>query len=361
MVQNEDQNFAYANTYSEDYTYTLRISPFSNMNLNVTGSKNESKSSSFSIDPNTSGYSEIFPISVGSMTYTTIGISSLFQDISKKNTSTFLQLKKDFADPLDKNEYYVQKFLEAYTLHSVGDLFKAIPLPNWQWNMSLEVGGKIVQKIELSNSYTSLFNTGSYQNNIPNTDEEGNEISGTSDKHFQSVTITDQFSPLLGVGLTIFDNHTILSNYNFSRNVVFGVANLSLAEVERNEWTNTYTYTIPFSWKSGLFSQDTEQITSSIVLGLNVSYTKDVNTTRTINEGNFQLVSGQRVWTYRLEATMNITKNLVGQLYYDQKMTSPLISTIYPTSSIQSGINLQYTGSATGQVSQSRAHVVCCG
>jgi len=352
LTRNINQSFIYSRTTEENYSYNIMYQPFTDLAITFTGQRLETENNSFQLDQTSAGYKKLFPQLSGTLSFTTMTVSSLFEDISKKNTESYVELKSKVSGliknaPTSSNEKFVLAFMESYTSSSASSVFSAIPLPNWGINLSIPMKNSVVQQLTLTNNYQSLFNVGSYTTNVVGEGE-------LADKRFETISITDAFSPLVGVTLNMFEAFTVNSNYNYTKNTTFSISNLSVTEVLRNEFQMSTQYQFTdVQWLNKLLSYkpprpDGKNIKEKNIqkpgytVGLSVSYIKDMNTTRIIPEDNFQVLSGQGVWNYRIDVTFQLTKNLTAQAYYDHNITTPLVSSVFPTSNIRSGFNIRY-------------------
>lgn len=366
LVQNVNQSFIYTYTQEETLGYNMMYQPFTNLALSLRGQRTETQSRSFQLDQATDQFTKLFPQTTGTLTFSTIGIGSVFEDIMIKDTKAYLSIKdksqkllQDGVDAPIRNEDYILAFLESYTNQRAGSVFSAIPLPNWGLNLSVPMKNDFIQQITLTNNYQSTFNVGNY---ITNVSGEGE----LADKRFETVSLTDAFSPLVGLTLNMFNAFTVNSNYNYTKNTTFSISNLSITEALRNEFqlSTQYQFT-DVKWLNNLLGIDPKRKdkasaqpaqpiakgkkskkdkphSAGYTVGLSMSYIKDLNTTRVIPEDNFQVLSGQGVWNLRVDITFQLTKNMTAQAYYDHNITSPLVSSIFPTSNIRSGFNIRY-------------------
>jgi cell surface protein SprA len=88
-----------------------------------------------------------------------------------------------------------------------------------------------------------------------------------------------------------------------------------------------------FKWK----------IKSDLNLRSDVSFRRNQTIIRKIVEGVNQPTAGQTVISIKISADYILNERLNLRLFYDRIITTPLISTTFPTSNTNAGISLRFT------------------
>ncbi|NQX91790.1 MAG: hypothetical protein HRT74_06645 [Flavobacteriales bacterium] len=64
---------------------------------------------------------------------------------------------------------------------------------------------------------------------------------------------------------------------------------------------------------------------------------------RKMQELQNQVTAGQQIISIKTSADLDISRKLTLRFFYDHQITTPKISTSFPTSNISSGITLRFT------------------
>ena len=157
-----------------------------------------------------------------------------------------------------------------------------------------------------------------------------------------SVTISEQFSPLIGLNLAMKNSMTAKIEYRKQRNLALNVTSVQLTEGHTNEFVLGWGYTVKdlnifYKLKDG----QQKKVSNDLKLSVDVSY-KDVKTLlRKIEENVTQASSGNKVLGIKLAADYVLSSKINLRLYYDHQGTTPLISTSYPVSSDNVGMSIK--------------------
>ena len=126
------------------------------------------------------------------------------------------------------------------------DIFQKIPLPNWNVRYEglkdIPFIKKYFKSINLSHAYRSSYNIGSYISNDIETIVSGFGMVKDSLQNYisqyeiNSVSINEQFSPLINIDMTMVNNLTARFEMKKSRTVTLSFANNQITEVFSNEY-----------------------------------------------------------------------------------------------------------------------------
>jgi len=157
-----------------------------------------------------------------------------------------------------------------------------------------------------------------------------------------SVSLTEQFSPLIGVNMALKNSLTFKAEYRKQRNLALNVTSVQLTEGHTNEFVVGTGYTIKdlsifYKLKSG----EQKKVSNDLKLSLDISY-KDIKTLlRKVEENVTQASSGNRVLAIKFAADYVLSSKIDLQLYYDHQGTIPLISSSYPIRSDDFGLSVK--------------------
>ena len=278
----------------------------------------------------------------------------------KRYDSSNGAVAKNTADVL------VPAFLAAYTGRDANSI-KLSPfmgllqsLPNW--SVTFDGLGKLpwlrdqFKSINLTHAYTCKYAVGSYSTYSTWTPvgELSNKQIGfvrdvttdmpipSSAYDISSVTLTENFSPLIGLNMTMKNSLSAKFEYRKQRNISLNVNSVQITEGHTDEFVIGAGYTIKdlnFIAKSKNGGQ--KKVSNDLKLNVDVSY-KDIKTLlRKVEENLTQASSGNKVFGIKISADYVLSQKVNLQLFYDHQGTTPLISSSYPIKSDNVGINIK--------------------
>ena len=259
----------------------------------------------------------------------------------------------------------VPAFLSAYTgqnpntigLNPFLSILKIIP----NWSLTYDGLGKLpwmkdhFKSVTLTHAYTCKYAIGSYgsystwvgceDNNtqvgfIRNVSTDSPMPSSAYD--ISNVTLTEAFSPLIGVNLTMKNSLSVKAEYRKQRNLALNITSVQLTEGHTSEFVIGGGYTIKnlnFITKNKDGVQ--KKVSNDLKIQVDLSY-KDVKMLlRKIDEGITQASSGNRVFAIKISADYVLSQKINLQLFYDHQGTTPLISSSYPVKTDNVGLNIK--------------------
>ena len=258
----------------------------------------------------------------------------------------------------------VPAFLAAYTGRDVNRVsmnpFLGILkiLPNW--SVTYDGLGKLpwmkdhFKSVTLTHAYTCKYAIGSYSSYSTwvgnGTDKQiGFVRDVTTDAprpssayDISNVTMTEAFSPLIGVNLTMKNSLNIKAEYRKQRNLALNVTSVQLTEGHTSEFVIGGGYTIKnLSFIAKKKDGGQKKVSNDLKIQVDLSY-KDVKMLlRKVEEGITQASSGNKVLAIKISADYVLSQKINLQLFYDHQGTTPLISSSYPVKSDNIGLNIK--------------------
>ncbi|MGB0881472.1 MAG: cell surface protein SprA [Vicingaceae bacterium] len=247
----------------------------------------------------------------------------------------------------------IPAFLAAYSGKSgekvsLKNFKNFIPLPNWRVTYDglskLALINRYFKKFTLSHGYKSTLNYGSFTSNLVH-EKDNNGDATTRDllNNFDpeltisTVSMNEQFSPLLGVDMTLNNNMLLRVEFKRNRNASLSMSNNQITEVKGKEWTVGTGY--KFRQVRLPIAKAAADLDTRIDVGV-----RDNNTlVRRIVENVTQLTSGQRALTIKLTADYRVSSNLNLRAFYDYISTKPFVSNTFPTTNTNVGISIRFT------------------
>ena len=259
----------------------------------------------------------------------------------------------------------VPAFLSAYTGRDANRVslnpFLGILriLPNW--SVTYDGLGKLpwmrdhFKSVTLTHAYTCKYAIGSYGSYSTWVGaEDNNKMLGfvrdvTTDAprpssmyDISNVTLTEAFSPLIGLNLTMKNSLSLKAEYRKQRNLALNVTSVQLTEGHTSEFVIGGGYTIKnLSFIARKKDGGQRKVSNDLKLQVDVSY-KDVKMLlRKVEEGITQASSGNRVLAIKISADYVLSQKVNLQLFYDHQGTTPLISSSYPVKADNIGLNIK--------------------
>jgi cell surface protein SprA len=315
------------------------------------------------------------------LTYSTISIGTAFEKPGARYTSAnFDKLRSNTAlvsqflgqqngNSTASGNYYsgygstqqevvIGAFLSAYTKSGVNERstnpFKSLPLPNWTINYNgltkFEFMKKYVKNFVVRHGYSSNVTLAGVQSNLNAVMDANGDVSALDlnnnfipQNNVQSVTIAERFSPLIGVDATWNVNGQGLITkfeYKKDRSATLSLNNNQVTEVLGNEFVIGTGYKfekvlLPLKIKG-------KRPENPLNIRFDFTFRDNLTVIRKIVEGTNLATAGQRVVSIKSSVDYNLGNNLTVQLYYDQVITTPKITTSYKTGNMSTGIRLRF-------------------
>lgn len=260
----------------------------------------------------------------------------------------------------------VPAFLAAYTGRDASNVglnpFLGLlnVLPNW--SVTFDGLGRLpwmrdhFKSVNLTHAYTCKYAIGSYSSFstwVPALDLDNKQVGFVRDVatdnpipssayDISSVTLTENFSPLIGLNMTMKNSLSAKVEYRKQRNISLNVNSVQITEGHTDEFVIGAGYTIKdlnFITKNRDGGQ--KKVSNDLKLNVDVSY-KDIKTLlRKVEEGITQASSGNKVFGIKISADYVLSQKINLQLFYDHQGTTPLISSSYPIKADNVGINIK--------------------
>lgn len=383
LVKNDRLNTPYTTTSTKNFSARTTAEPFKDLKIELTANRNFSRNSSefFKWNSSLEEFVHESPTETGnfSMSYLTWRtafkkddkdhVSSVFQEFlnNRAAISTRLGQKNNASSPLGNGlwdgynetsqDVLIPAFLAAYSgkePERIGlNPFPAIPLPNWKVTydgfIKFEKVKKYFKTFTMSHAYRSSYNIGTYTTNLLFVDD-GNGFSTTrdasnnfiSERQINTVSISEQFSPLIKVDVTF--NNSLIANVEMKkdRNLSLGLVGYQLTEIKGNEIVVGSGYRFKdvklFKWKiRGV------PLKSDINLRANVSIRGNQTVIRKVVENVNQVTSGQNLIKIETSADYVLNERLTVKAFFDKSLTKPYVSSSYPTGNANAGVSVRFT------------------
>ncbi len=278
------------------------------------------------------------------------------QRLGKLNPNSVGGVVGGYADGYSANSQnvLVPAFLAAYTGRNANNSslsqFPAIPIPNWQITYnglsSLPLFSDIFESLDVTHGYRSSYNVSGYSTLLQYQATNGAVSSRDANNdflpfyQFSSVTILEQFVPLLGLNARFKNSMTATLEYRQSRALSLSVLNSQLSQLDQNVLVFGFGYHDKnFRWPFGWFSGSTNKNDVNFKVDFSLQDTKTLIYQADVPAA--QISSGAQNITVRPTIDYVINQRFNLSLFYDSNLTRPYTSQTFNTAFTNFGINMK--------------------
>jgi cell surface protein SprA len=389
LVENENLNTQHVVNHAKNFNSRATLEPITGMRIELTADKNISENLSeffrwdadTIIDGITGKHLSQNPLRTGMMSVSLITWGTAFEKDTSNDSKIFTNLRDNRsaisallgqANPnsggVGSDGYHdgyggssqdviIGAFLSAYTGKGPSDKhtnpFTMIPLPNWR--LTYDGLGKIkfmkkhFKTISFQHAYRSSFTVSNYTTNLESTTDAGGNLTNRdaagnfiSSKQIMAMSIAEQFSPLLGVDITMKNDLLAKFELKKDRNISLSLTNNQITEIKGSEMVIGSGYRFK-KVKLNFIKIKGKALESDLNLRVDLSIRSNKTIIRKIIENQNQVTAGQRLISIKTAADYVINERLNIRFFYDQVITRPFVSTTFPTSNINSGLALRFT------------------
>lgn len=256
----------------------------------------------------------------------------------------------------------VPAFIAAYTGQSP-DRVALSPFPslkymrpNWRVTYEgmvsqVEWLNKYVKTLSFSHAYRSSYNVGSFISNLDYDDKlygDGfsyvrntlGDFIGPND--IGSVSISEQFSPLINMDITWINDFETRAELKSSRNLALSFANNQITEILSNEMSFGLGYRFTRMDLIVKTKKSQQAYSNDLNIRADLSFRKNKTILRKIVEEDDQLTAGQNAITLKTTADYMLSDRFQLRLYYDKILNRPLVGS-FNTSNTNFGISFRFT------------------
>ena len=261
----------------------------------------------------------------------------------------------------------VPAFIAAYTGQSP-DKVSLSPFPSFKYmrpNWRITYEGVVAQSeflkryfktLSFNHSYRSSYNVGSFlSNNTLGYDDvsSGDGFSYVRNKigdvlgnflgpnTINSVSISEQFSPLIGLDMTWINDFETRAEIKTTRNLALSFSNNQITEVLSNEMVFGIGYRFTRMDLIVKTKKSQKAYSNDLNVRADLSFTKNKTILRSIDE-NPQLTAGQNAITLKTTADYMLSDRFQLRLYYDRIINKPLVGS-FNTSNTNFGVSFRFT------------------
>lgn len=332
-------------------------------------------------------YNEINARTSGSFSMSIVTLATAFEKISKDG-DPFSQNFENFSDnrliiaqrlaaqrgitavdslgyPIGygktSQDVLIPAFLSAYTKispnkHSLNIIPAVLQaLPNWRitYNGLTKINffKKYFRTFTLSHQYRSTYSIGNFQTRLS---EEWNTSGGTyntitdeignyfSEFDIAGISISEQFSPLFGVDMTMINSLIFKFEIKKSRQLNMSFTNLQLNETNDNDYTIGTGYRFKDVEIIFKFRGKQNKYKSDLNLRLDFNIKDRMQVLRKLEEDISQVTSGATIYSIKTTADYVLNNKFTLRAFYNHTFNKPRVSNQYKSTTIDFGITLKF-------------------
>jgi cell surface protein SprA len=392
LVQQPYLNSPYTESFSENFNFRLNIEPIKHFKIELTANRSMSRNhqSFFRYDEIVDDWVYESPSETGNFSATVmswptafIADDSLFNSaiwdellLNRLVISSRLNEETYNVDEPNPTEYYpgwgptsqdvsIPAFLSAYLgvdPNTVNlDVMKTKVAPNWRVSYDglskIPALKKKFRRFNLTHTYRSTMST-SYTTNLsyteidglPTATENGDYANFISQRQFNTVSITEQLSPLIGFDMTLKTKSNnepqVKIELTRDRNISFGLANYQITETKSRGIVIGLGYKFadvrnPFIKTYGKLPIKLLRETD-LLLRCDINIRDNSTIIRKMEERQNQVTAGQTLVSIKFSADLEVSQKVTLRAFYDQQLTTPKISTSFATSNINTGVAIRF-------------------
>jgi len=256
-------------------------------------------------------------------------------------------------------------FLAAYTGRSASKTsLKLFPgllsmMPNWRITYSGLVRLPFLKDhfrtVNLNHAYRSTYAIGSYNTyqsflsymgDLGFVEDVQTGMPTPSSRYdISTVSINEQFNPLLGIDMMHNNGITVKAEYRTTRVLNLSMAAAQVIESRSRDFVFGAGYTLvnwnPFRARNRKDSK--KEISNDLILRADVSLRNQSALSRDIQSLGVQPTAGNRALKVSFTADYVLSKMLTLRLYYDRQQNTPLVSNSYPVITSDFGFSMRFT------------------
>ena len=261
---------------------------------------------------------------------------------------------------LTSQEVLLPAFLAAYSkqdpwhipLNSVPSITQILP----NWRVVIDIFNRLsflksfLRSANITHTYRSTYNIASYQSDL-NFEEGSDGLGWIRDMEYNflpqyqinTVSITEQFSPLIGLDMIWINGITSKLEIKKSRNIALSLENNQLTEVHSDEFVIGTGYRfndVQISIRTG---GQQRNLKSDLNLRADLSIRDNKTIMRKLVEETNIPTAGQRIITLKLTADYMLSDKFNLRVFFDRIVNDPFVALTFKTANTNFGVSLRFT------------------
>ena len=390
LVRDSTLNQMFMRTHSTSLSGNATYEPFRGFRITFNAERtfSENYQTNYRFVPSDNDFRSQNPLTMGnfSMSYMTLGSffdglgpnfssptfdrmlqqrSVISKRLAEQNPNNVVNPNAPFQQGFGGNQtdvlYY--SFISAYTGTNPEsqelNMFPQIPIPNWRLQFdglkNIPFFADRFKNIVISHSYKSTLGLSGFQsNNVYNNlnsaywnatpfgyNEFGVDGNYVSRFFLNSVSIQEQFQPLIKIDMTFKNEVQTAVEVKSSRNISLNFPNNQLTE------TNSFEVSVGAGYKVAKFKLpfliNGKRLENGFNVRADIGWRDNSTIIRKIQEEVQQITAGQQQLTIKVFAEYELSKAITARAFIDHMGTNPFVSNQFPNSTTNGGISIRFT------------------
>jgi cell surface protein SprA len=228
--------------------------------------------------------------------------------------------------------------------------FRALrfPLPNWRISYNglsrQRWARKYFQSFTLNHSYRSTYTVSNYATNLlyNPTDPTNIDLSGNYYTPYQisQVTISEQFSPLIGVDMTLKNSLTARFEYKQDRTMNLSLVNARFTDMRNKEMVLGIGYRMNGSKLPLLING--RRLKNDLDMRFDFSIRDNITILRDIDGEEAIVSAGLRSVSIKPNINYKVNDKITVRLFFDRLMNNPRTGASFRTVNTQGGFSIRF-------------------
>lgn len=380
ITKSQEQNQPFQQTIAKNFAANTSLEPFKDfrMQIEVRLTRQDAYQEFYRPD-STSNFAHQNPLRNGQFSMSFMSFRTAFAKIRKDNSSPVFDKFRSYRAVLrdrlnaengsggeyneNSQDVLISSFFAAYTGKDPKTVrtnpFLKFPMPNWDINYDglsrIPAFKRLFSSFTVKHKYISTYSVGNFTSNLDyealyvNLAVTGYPLSSKTNYLGQyvpvfamsTITLSEKFSPLVGVNFRTQSRITASIDYNRDRTVALNLSNAQVAELFNQDLTVNIGFTknnVPLPFKiNGVKKKLKNDMTMQ--LGLTFRDTRHIQ--RKFDGENIPIAGNIN---FQLHPTINYVVNnrLSCQFYFDKTFNDPLVSNSFYRSSTSGGVQLKF-------------------
>jgi len=365
-----------------DLSLRANIEPFSDFKITVDAKKSKSSvyQEIFKYNKDSASFESLNPTRSGTFSVSFISIKTAFQQDRKDNSSPLFDdyiqyreiIRQRLSDLNNAGEYnlnsqdvLIPSFIAAYSGKDPNQIklspFPSTPLPNWRVDYSglskMDIFKDVFSSVTISHGYTSNYTISSFTNSLKyengiglNNDIEDYPLATVVNDNgefvpvyiINQVSITERFSPLIGVNIRTKSRLTARIEYKTERTLTLNLSNTQITEVKSKDvgfdfGYTTSNFTLPFRVQGRTVS-----LKNDLTFRMNFSIRDTRTVQRRIEEGS-TITNGNVNFQLRPNISYVLNQRLNLQVYFERNLNEPKVTNSFKRATTSFGVQIRFS------------------
>ena len=159
---------------------------------------------------------------------------------------------------------------------------------------------------------------------------------------YSNINLVEQFNPLVKIDFVLKNSLQLSAEIRKDRALSLSLDNSLLTETTGNEFVLGTGYRVKkVKFKTNIGGRTTN-LNGDINIKADLTMRNNITYVRNLDLLNNQVTAGQKLWSLKISADYDLSRNFTALFFYDHTFSKFEISTSFPQTNIRSGLTLRY-------------------